>query len=240
MSMNAVFVQVEAKELARIQANPSLAEPLFQQGPLIPPAIANLSNVMQERVQKAGPQMLAAALANLDPTLRKRVEGSLGTTTEDLAAGKGGAELLKVMQERRARMMEMTQKAKGHTMLSLDKEWHGVHYLLCGEVEPGQTLLSNAVLGGAILGDDDEGFSGYGPARCFTQKQVAEMSLALSRSELEAEAANRFDAERMTKLEIYPGWTNADSAQLMVAFRSLRDFYADAAAKGCAIVTCLV
>jgi hypothetical protein len=26
----------------------------------------------------------------------------------------------------------------------------------------------------------------------------------------------------------------------MAAFRSLRDFYADAAAKGCAIVTCLV
>jgi hypothetical protein len=42
-----------------------------------------------------------------------------------------------------------------------------LHYVLCGEAEPGADLLSQAVLGGAAFGEDDEGFSGYGPARYF-------------------------------------------------------------------------
>jgi hypothetical protein len=31
-----------------------------------------------------------------------------------------------------------------------------------------------ALLGGSKIGDDDEGFSGYGPARYFTVAEVAE------------------------------------------------------------------
>jgi hypothetical protein len=72
--------------------------------------------------------------------------------------------------------------------VSLDKAWHGVHYLLCGEVEPGPALLSQTVLGGVELGEN-EGFSGYGPPRYFTPAQVAELSQVLNRPELETEAA---------------------------------------------------
>jgi hypothetical protein len=130
------------------------------------------------------------------------------------------------------------------TVLDLDKAWHGLHYVMCGETEPGATLLSQAVLGGVPLGDDDEGFSGYGPARYFTPKQVAEISQAMTHPELEQEVATRFDPGKMSQLEIYPGWdlreAKSDREWLMDSLRRLRDFYSDAAAKNQAIVTCLV
>ena len=99
--------------------------------------------------------------------------------------------------------------------------------------------MSQAVQGGVELGDD-EGFSGYGPARYFTAAQVAEVSQALSRPDLESQAAARFDAARMSQLKIYPGWRPSDAEWVIDGFRRLRDFYSDAAGKGRAMVTCLV
>jgi len=133
----------------------------------------------------------------------------------------------------------LTAPAGARSVLSLDKAWHGVHYVLCGEVQAGTALLSQAVMGGVELGED-EGFSGYGPARYFTPAQVVALSQALSRPELEKEAAARFDAVRMSELHIYPGWQASDAEWVMDGFRGLRDFYLDAAGKGRAIVTCLV
>ena len=101
-------------------------------------------------------------------------------------------------------------------------------------------LASQAVLGGTPLGDDDEGFSSYGPARYFTAPQVAELAQALNRPGFESEAAARFDVERMSKLEIYPGWRASDADCVLEAFHRLRDFYSEATANGRAVVTCLV
>jgi hypothetical protein len=239
--MTATFIEVEAAELAKIEADPSLAEGLFQSGHAMPMVFGELAKTMQDRVRAAGPQMFAAALSNLDPRIKKQLEERLGHSTEAFAAGGGGDALLKMMEERRARAVGISQMSKkAHPTISLEKEWHGVHFVLCGEIEPGQSLLSKAVLGGKALGEDDEGFSGYGPARCFTPQQVAELSSALSQAELETKAAARFDAERMNKLKIYPGWRSTDAEPVMAAFRSLRDFYADAAGRGHAIVTCLI
>ena len=238
MSMNAVFVQVNGEALKRIEADPSLAETLFMDQPLIPPQFAKMSEVLQQRMRSMGPQLMAKTLEALDPRVRERLEQQLGRSAESFATGAGGDELIKVMQER-AQRSASRQVAAG-TKLSLDKEWHGVHYLLCGEVEPGKSLLSKAVMGGKDLGEDDEGFSGYGPARCFPAKEVAEISAALSAAEVEAQAEARFDAAKMTTLGIYPGFRPSDAEPLMDAMRKLRDFYADAAGKGMGIVTCLV
>jgi hypothetical protein len=182
---------------------------------------------------------MAEALSRFDPAMRKQLEERLGLSTSALAAGAGGDVLLKLMQEREARSAGHAP-AGARAVLSLDKAWHGVHYVLCGEVEPGAALLSQAVLGGVELGEDDEGFSGHGPPRCFSATQVAELARALSRPELESEAAARFDAARMSQLNIYPGWRPSDAEWVMDGFRRLRDFYSDAAGKGRAIVTCLV
>jgi hypothetical protein len=242
MSMNAVFVQVDPDELAGIEANPPLAEPLFQAEFVSPLAkFANLSEAMEERVRTAGPQMLGQALAKLDPRLRTQLEQRLGTTAQQFSSGQGGEALLKMMQERRDRAREMMQTAsKKRPQLTLEKEWHGVHFLLCGKGEPDASLLSKPVLGGKTIGDHDEGFSGYGPARCFRVNEVAEMSAAFGQPNVESEARSRFDIEKMKRLEIYPGFRPQDAELLMDALRKLRDFYADAAENGKAIVTCLV
>jgi hypothetical protein len=182
---------------------------------------------------------MAEALSRFDPAMRQQLEERLGLSTSALAAGAGGDAILKLMEAREARIRR-APSAGARAVLSLDKAWHGVHYVLCGEAEPGAALLTQAVLGGVELGDDEEGFSGYGPARYFTAAQVAELGRALSRPELEAEAAARFDAVRMSQLNIYPGWRPSDAEGVMDAFRRLRDFYSDAAAKGRAIITSLV
>jgi hypothetical protein len=149
--------------------------------------------------------------------------------------------LQKMLAESHARLLARASSSRGaRAILSLDKAWHGVHYILCGETEPGTSLLSQAVLGGAALGEDDEGFSGYGPPRYFTAAQVAELAEALNRPDLESEAAARFDPERMSELDIYPGWRSSDAEWVLDGFHRLRDFYSDAAAKKRAIVTCLV
>ena len=239
MSMNATFVQVDESEIARFRADPSLVETLFQDGPLMPPVFTALAKTMQDRVRTNGPQLMASALAQLDPQLRKQIEDSLGRTTAAMAAGEGGDDILKLMERRQAGSGPAVSTGAG-VVLSLDKAWHGVHYLLCGEVEPGAALLSQAVLGGVELGDDDEGFSGYGPPRYFTAARVAELAQALARPEVEAEAAARFDAVRMSELNIYPGWQGSDEKWVMDGFRRLRDFYRDAAGHGRAMATCLV
>jgi Domain of unknown function (DUF1877) len=240
MSMNATFVQLEPPELSRLQADPSLAETIFQDGPPVPPVFAKLAKTMQDRVRAAGPQFLAGTLERLDPRIRQRLEERLGHTTSDLAGGAGGDAILKLMEQGSSRGRGLWAEPGTRPVLSLDKAWHGVHYVLCGEVQPGEALLSQAVMGGIELGEDDEGFSGYGPARYFTPAQVTALSRDLSRPELEQEAAARFDAARMSELEIYPGWRASDAEWVMDAFRRLRDFYLDAAANGRAIVTCLV
>jgi hypothetical protein len=127
-------------------------------------------------------------------------------------------------------------------VLSLEKAWHGVHYLLAGIAEPGPDLRSQAVLGGVELGDDPEDFSGYGPARYFRAAQVGQLSDELHCPEVESEAATRFDPARMSQLQIYPGWCpeQQDKEWVMDAFQRLRDFYSSAAAQGRAIITCLV
>jgi Domain of unknown function (DUF1877) len=265
MSMNAEFVQIDEVELARIEHSPAWAETLFHNGPsVMPPQLAALSQALEDRMRASGPKLMADVLSQMNPEIRKQMEARLGVTAAALASGEGGDLLVKALEERRSRMAALApgafpQGIRGagptggvpaaapagpHEKLSLDKAWHGVHYVLCGQPEPGETILSHVVLGGTDIGDDEEGFSGYGPARYFTPAEVAGLAHALSRPDLETEAARRFDAAKMEKLEIYPGWSagqaEADKEWIMDSFRRLRDFFADAAGKGRAIVTCLV
>ena len=205
----------------------------------MPDAFVKLSKVMQDRVRAVGPEMLAASLSKLDPMLQQRLAERLGKAPEDWARALGGEEILQMMERGRSRRSAQVP-GQPDAILSLDKAWHGVHYLLCGEAEPGAALASQAVLGGSVLGEDDEGFSGYGPPRYFDAAQVAELGEALNRPELESEAAARFDSQRMSELGIYPGWQPSDSEWVLDGLRRLRAFYVDAAAKQRAIVTCLV
>jgi hypothetical protein len=121
-----------------------------------------------------------------------------------------------------------------HRTLSLDKAWHGVHYLLTGEPEES----TGAVLGGTEFGEDE----GYGPARYFTAPEVEQLVHALDAPGAADEAAARYDGDRMLELSIYPGGWDEDEERewLLGALDELRSFFRDTAAAGDAIVTCLV
>jgi hypothetical protein len=237
MSMNAIFVQVDEQEISGFEADPDSVEALFMEEGPSTAGLLNMAAMMQGRLRTMAPQELDAKLAHLPEPLRQQVAASMGRTKAALASGEDLAKLL------HDRLAQTTKPASGkRETLSLEKAWHGVHYLLAGSAEPGSDLLSQAVLGGVELGDDPEGFSGYGPARYFRAAEVRKLHEALRRPALESEAAARFNPSRMSQLQIYPGWREGeqDKDWLMDAFRRLRNFYAGAAAQKRAVVTCLV
>ena len=257
MSMLAVFVQIEPGRLAEIIEDPSrvtelldggettgglVRGPLAQSGPL---------GEAMELMQRT-PKILEASMAMQDPAMRQKLKerlAAMGINTDAMTpGGKDADALLKLMRERGQALAAKlgspqspkapngSGKASQGAKISLDKAWHGVHYLLCGEIEPGSAIPSQAVMGGVEVGED----LGYGPARYFDADKVREIAHALSSANLEAEMIARFDPARMTSLGLYPGgWKAGDDHWLMNEFRSLRKFYNDASAAKLAIVTSL-
>jgi hypothetical protein len=199
-----------------------------------------MSAEARDRVVAAGPQMMAQALAQFDPAMRQQLEQRLGFSSTALASGYGGEELLKLMDAQQARLAGAPAAAQGaRPSLILDKAWHGVHYVLSGAAGPGESLISQAVLGGVEFHGEAD-FSGYGSARYFTVEQVAAIAQVLGGFDVEHEAAGRFDAARMNELGIYPGWHPADAGLVAGELRRLRGFYSEAGRGGRAIVTSLV
>ncbi len=233
-----MFVQVEEAEIERLEAEPDSVEALFAEGP---PAGAarNLTAAMQERLRSITPEAMAQALSRMPEPLRQQLEASMGRTAAAMSSGKGADALFQLIEKRLAQRAAPAGKRE---TLFLEKAWHGLHYLLTGSAEPGKDLRSQVVMGGTEIGDDPEGFSGYGPARYFRAAEVRKISEELGKPEMEREVLARYDPALMSRLQIYPGWQSGeeDREWLMDAFRRLRDFYAGAAAQGRAIVTCLV
>jgi hypothetical protein len=250
MSMMGRFVQVSPDRLKQIIDDPSDVEELFVSEQAAK-AMPNFMGALQGRMRALTPQMLASSIAGMPPELRDRLTQSLknlGIDPDALARGEGGNDLAKLMAQRMqtlglklpgqppAPAGTATPSPKGGASISLDKAWHGVHYLLCGKAEPGADLASQAIMGGTEVGDD----LGYGPARYFEADEVAAIARELSRPNLEAEMMARWDRDKMVALGIYPaGFEPDDDKWLMDAFRNLRQFFVDASAAKMAVVTCI-
>jgi Domain of unknown function (DUF1877) len=142
MSMNAMFVQVEDAEIARFEADPDSVEALFANQTLPTTGLLNMAAAMQERLRAIGPRSMAAQLSRLPDSLRQQIQGSLDRTAAAMASGRGGDDILKLMQKHLARRAEPACGKR--EVLSLEKAWHGVHYLLAGTAEPGPELRSRA------------------------------------------------------------------------------------------------
>jgi len=252
MSMMGRFVQVSPDLLKQIIDDPSGVEGLFAPVQVAQGAARLMGGTLALALQNQAPKLLATTMARMDPATRERVEKALaaaGVDVEALARGEGGDTLSKLMTER-GRVLAAAagvtdqppasggsaQAAGKGASISLDKAWHGVHYLLCGKIQPGSDLASQVVMGGTDVGED----LGYGPARYFDAAKVAQIAHELTRPNLEAEMTARWDPNQMETLGIYPAQFDADDEQwLMDAFRELRKFYVDAAAANLAVVTCL-
>ena len=111
--------------------------------------------------------------------------------------------------------------------LSLEKAWHGIHYLLTGQDQGGVPPLAWTVLCDKEI-PDTEKLMGYGPARLLTPEQVkrvADALLQIKHKELRA----RFDAPKMHRANIY-GARADDSFDYFGAYiSSLKAYYKQAA-----------
>jgi hypothetical protein len=123
--------------------------------------------------------------------------------------------------------------------ISLEKDWHGIHYLLTGTAWDVKGEAGQAILGGTEFGDD----LGYGPARMLTPGQVRAIAEALAKNSPKSLSA-RYNPEAMTTLEIYPSVWNREGPQalesLLNSYRALVAFYRRAAEKGQIVVVVMV
>jgi len=117
----------------------------------------------------------------------------------------------------------------------VDKAWHGLHYLLTGEAEGGPAPLSLAILEGAEIGPELD----FGPARYLTPEEVGAVAQALA-ALTPASLAERYNSRDMREKQIYPEiWDDDDPESvdyLLHFFPDLQRFYADAAARGDAVI----
>jgi hypothetical protein len=118
--------------------------------------------------------------------------------------------------------------------ISLEKAWHGLHYLLTGEVWEGQGPLAFLLAGGEQLGEDEES-----PVRWFTPDETNQIHQALSRVS-DDQLWSRFDASEMEQQEVYPGiWDEAEEdlkEEYLTYFRELKQVVAAAAQSGQGLV----
>src|SRR5215831_9810291 len=149
MSMLASFVQVDARLLAQLHREPELVESLFQ--PDLPARGFDFDK-MRSALLERSPEMMKSRLANLPPQLREQLEASLSRTMAVLQGGEKGEAIFQQMKKAAARPKR--EVAGKHSVLSLEKEWHGLHFILCGEPRPGESLLSQAVMGGEEIGEN--------------------------------------------------------------------------------------
>lgn len=119
--------------------------------------------------------------------------------------------------------------------VSLEKAWHGLHFLLTGSSWAGGMPLAFLTQGGEAVGPD----GGYGPARLFRPEEVQEIDAALagiSDDQLWA----RFDRDQMEAENIYPLiWDEPEEdlrEEYVGYFQELKKLVREAAAAGLALL----
>jgi hypothetical protein len=235
MSMMARFVAVTPDRIAALKKSPDLIEELLARG--VGSSPFEFSAAMQERARAMAPQLLGGVLERMTPEMRQQLMQQLGIGEDGMNAPGVADAILKRMALGASTMRQGAPGAgEPAKSISLDKAWHGLHYLLCGAAEPVPGALGQAVLGGTEIGED----LGYGPARYFTPAETKEVALALQEPALEQTLHARFNPAVMEQHGLYPGgWDQEGDDWLIDAFRDLRDFYAAASAAGNAVIAVL-
>jgi uncharacterized protein DUF1877 len=132
------------------------------------------------------------------------------------------------------------RRARGDNLssVSLEKAWHGLHFLLTGSAWAAEWPLGFLLQGGEPVGDD----LGYGPARLLQPEAVSELDAALS-GVSDDELWSRFDPDRMEEEQIYPGiWDEPEDDlrdEYLGYFHELKRLVHEAAARGMAVLVVL-
>jgi uncharacterized protein DUF1877 len=112
-------------------------------------------------------------------------------------------------------------------LTSLEKSWHGLHFLLTGTATEGTGPAAFLLLGGQPFGDD----LGYGPARLVRPADVRNIHATLS-AMTDDQLWSRFDPARMTNEGVYPVIWDENEADLreeyLNYFANLKDVVSQA------------
>jgi hypothetical protein len=111
--------------------------------------------------------------------------------------------------------------------LSLEKSWHGIHYLLNGVAEGGRPPLSWAVLGDKEIPDTDK-LMGHGSAHVLTAQQVSSVSKAIAPFTRE-KLLRKFELKAMKAAQVYGVREPEDGEYLWSYFQRLKAFYSQTA-----------
>jgi len=113
--------------------------------------------------------------------------------------------------------------------VSLEKSWHGLHYLLTGNASGGEGPLAFLMADGEQIGEDDD------PVRWFAPEAALRIHQALSGISDET-LWSRFDADEMTEQCIYPVIWDEDEEELkeeyLAYYHELKQVVAAAAESG--------
>jgi hypothetical protein len=119
-------------------------------------------------------------------------------------------------------------------MVSLEKAWHGLHFLLTGEAYEGDGPLAFLLAGGEQLSDDDDM-----PVRWFSPEETARIHAALS-GVSDKQLWSRFDPQTMEQLGVYPGiWDEPEDdlkSEYVMYFQEMKKIVAVAAKAGQGLV----
>lgn len=138
----------------------------------------------------------------------------------------------------RTQLHEVLEPQPDDVRADIDKAWHGLHFVLTGQAEPHHAPLSDALLGGQEIGEDQ----GYGPSLLLSTAHVRAIAVALATLSVE-QVRSSVDLAAMDAAELYPGiWDDEGvvDEMLVPSFVTVRDFYAVAAAAGQVVVHGLV
>lgn len=122
--------------------------------------------------------------------------------------------------------------------VSVEKAWHGLHYLLTGSASEGDLPLGFLLQGGEEVGEDD----GYGSPRLFEHAQVRELDAALS-AVSDDDLWSRFDPEQMSEQGVYPDCWDEEEADLreeyLHYFHEVKSLVHRASAEKCGLLVML-
>jgi hypothetical protein len=115
---------------------------------------------------------------------------------------------------------------------SLEKAWHGLHYLLTGTAWEAEGPTAFIAAGGREIAGSE---GGYGAARTFTPKETQQIDAALSQIS-DDQLWARFDADTMTAEGVYPViWDEPEEdlkEEYLFYFHNVKQLVTNAAAGG--------
>lgn len=112
-------------------------------------------------------------------------------------------------------------------VMSLDKNWHMIHYILAREPWEGTLPQATLLAGGEELGSVDVG---YGPARLLSRSNVEEFAQYLGTLSKENFAAG-ITAKEIAENELYGAydeWSADDAMALWEYIEEMREFFSGA------------